>query len=107
MTNKLFHAEVNMFVHQLTISQIQEILTKILHIGEYIDQVEIHPCQDYLHIEYDNHYKGGAVIIREEVILFDGNASRIGDEGYDETVRYRKYMQKLFGQPYKEYIEWM
>jgi hypothetical protein len=96
-----------MFVHQLTISQIQEILTKILCIGEYIDQIEIHPCQDYLHIEYDNYYKDGADIVREEVLLFDGNASRIGDGGYQETVKYRKYMQKIFGQAYKEYINWM
>jgi hypothetical protein len=96
-----------MFVHQLTISQIREILTKILRFGDQIENIEIHPFQDHLYIEYDNYYEHGAAIVREEVILQDCNASRIGDEGYEETVRYRKYMFKLFGQPYKDYINWM
>jgi hypothetical protein len=96
-----------MFVYQLSINQIKDILLKILHVGTDIDNILINPGSDYIHVEYDNYYDNGAEIIREEVILFDGNASRIGDDGWDETVKYRKYMQSIFGQAYKDYINWM
>jgi hypothetical protein len=89
-----------MFVQQLNINQIKEILTKILNIGKDISDIEIRPCEDYLHIEFDNDY-GNGEIVREEINLYDYNSDWIGGTYEDTTVKYRKYMMKLFGQPYK------